>query len=213
MDPITCLPLLQKVHSILIYCGKRWKTKKPLCGFGKWIEWSGRRLDTRGRCCDVCASGVCRRNPISGHERHVKICLNCSLWFLTCTEMNIWEHAWCVTLTLPIFSLLCPHFSVKYSTLDLGFLREGKQGKTCCVRQDFDVDASFQSAITKALLSGVLQLSGVGRFESKHFRVRNCLGMTRWGVPCSDSCVSLPFSQGQEGVVLCSWGGVCWVFT
>lgn len=63
---------------------------------------------------------------------------------------------------------------------------------------------------TKALLSCVLELSGVGRFESEHFRVRNCLGMTEWGVPCSGSCVSLALSQGQEGVVLCSWGDGWW---
>lgn len=79
------------------------------------------------------------------------------------------------------------------------------------MRQDFDVDASFQLAIAQKPFCA-LEQSGVGRFESKHFRVRNCLGMTRWGVPCSDSCVSLPLSQGQEGVVLCSRGDVWWFF-
>lgn len=40
--------------------------------------------------------------------------------------------------------------------------------------------------------------SGIGRFESKHFGVRNCLGMTKWGFPCFDSCVSLPWARGRK---------------
>lgn len=38
---------------------------------------------------------------------------------------------------------LCCALTVKYETLDLGFLQEVKRDKTCSVRQDFDVDASF----------------------------------------------------------------------
>jgi len=53
----------------------------------------------------------------------------------------------------------------------------------------------------------LLEPSVVGRFESEHCRVRNYLDLPVWGVPCFNSFGRLSWGWGEQGAVLCSWGG------